>query len=851
MDDVGSQLKALVAESGFELTEQIDLAGRPGAYAPVPTGLGPTLRRELEGRLPKGMYTHQARGIDLALAGHDLCLATPTASGKSLVFMSVVADSLLRDPTARALALYPAKALIQDQLGKWKALLSRVGLSPGYIDGAVRVEQRARILRAARLVLMTPDVAHAWLMSHLQEREVAQFVAGLRVLVLDEAHVYEGVFGTNMSYFLRRLLAVTSVRTVISSTATVGEPADFIERLCGRRPDVLTYDDSGSPAPPKSIILARPEAGRKAFDAFVQLLVRLAQGDLGRFLAFGDSRKMVEQLVAIAQRAASQAGNAVTSAEEDTAEGEPPESDASGLKILPYRAGYEEEDRKAIQEALVAGQLAGVVSTSALELGLDIGEIDLVLMLTTPPSVKAFWQRLGRAGRKKAGYCLLVDDKGVLSATHGGLKRYLAKAPEPAWLYLDNVYVQYAHALCAAAELAEVGDGRYDRNAFQSVPDGFLHLLENEISPTEGIPDELYPLKQRAQAGPHYEFPLRSSIEKSFEVKELGAPGEPRLGTLSYSQALRETYPGAIYYYMARPYRVANFYYRRGEVKVRRERRWTTQPVMQSSVFPKLPGGLLFLARSETAFLVETALQVNERVVGFTEQRGPNKISNAYGPGSPYSQRPITRFFETTGVCWYFPDAAVLTEAVGGILMEAFSEVCGVQERDLGIGRFQSRGNSFWESDCRGLCIYDGVYGSLRLTSQLASRFDEVIDAAQDMARSWDERDYALEAALESLRRLAGETVPEAAPSQMGPPLSGDWVVVVASGQMAMYVDDGGSQEVKVLDYRYTPQGLMYQLESPRAGVVWMVRAATIVPINGVTELLEVNLTTGESRPVA
>ena len=846
-----AHLKLLAEQSGFDVLDEVTLPGRMPHYAPVPKNMHPVIRDALTQSYPQGLYAHQAQGLQVVLDGHDLCLATPTASGKSLVFMTASTERLQRDPSVRILALYPAKALIQDQLAKWENALAPLGLTPGYIDGGVPLDARPGLLEKHRVVLMTPDVAHAWLMSHLQQREVHRFLARLRLLILDEAHVYDGVFGTNMAYFLRRLLAVSGVEQVISSTATIGEPGVFIERLTGRRPTVLDHEDNGAGHPQKTIVLARPGSGN-ALERLVQLVLHVARAGSSRFLAFGDSRKMVEQLVAIAERSVSKEPENL---EEETGMADtwiPDARATSGqLRILPYRAGYEEEDRQDIQRALVRGDLAGVVTTSALELGLDIGEIDLVLLLSAPPSVKAFWQRLGRAGRQNDGLCLLVDDRGLVTSSSAGLKGYLHKAPEPGWLYLENHYIQYAHALCAAVEASEVGQGQYTKMPFQSLPTNFTRLLENELTPTESVPDELYPLKQRAQAGPHYEFPLRSGIEKNFKVREARGPLDSRLGTLTYSQALREAYPGAIYYYMSRPYRVAQFKYRTGEIHVRPERQWTTQPMLQNMVFPKFPGGVLNFRCSDTGFITEAEVQVSERVVGFTEQRGPNKIPHLYEQGSPYTQRPVSRFFETTGVCWYFPPRVVLSERVAQWVLTAFCAVCGIQERDLGIGSFHAKPSSVWETPCQGVCIYDGAHGSLRLSRQLIERFPEICHAALRLTEALESRDAALEAHLTLLQECLHATTPSAV-SRVAPPVTTteDWVTVIAPDQPAMHVEAHGSEEVHVMTVRYTPQGLMYQLTHPRSDVTWMVKASSVIPIHGVTALLETNLITGETRPV-
>ena len=568
MGKIEDRLFAIIDDTGFRIIESHVIAGRKARQVTVPSRLEGSIKVALQKSFQNGLYSHQKIALEHFLDGHDICLATPTASGKSLVFIYSALHLLMTDPQACVMALYPAKALIQDQLTKWKSALADFKLAPGYIDGAVNVDLRPGILKQHRVVLMTPDVAHAWLLSHLNLKEVRSFLKNTRLLVMDEAHVYDGVFGTNMAYFIRRLMAVAPIQQVITSTATIGEPIDFIKLLTGRTPRLVGDEMDGYPSPPKNVYLVRPNEG-KSLDRSVELICGIARTGLGRFLAFADSRKMVEQVVSIAARSNSRKEDL----EEDSEGAEPPDAGLAGLHILPYRAGYEEEDRRDIQRALVDGSLAGVVSTSALELGLDIGEIDLVIMLGTPPTVKSFWQRLGRAGRRQQGHCLLIDDKGTISASPKGLRGYLENKPETGWLYLDNQYIQYAHALCAAQELSEAGTTNYQRDPLRTLPDRFNVLFENEINPTEGVPDDLFPLKQRAQAGPHYEFPIRSGIEKNFAVRERSGPVNTNLGTLTYSQALREGYPGAIYYYMARPYRVILFNHRTGEIWVRREKR--------------------------------------------------------------------------------------------------------------------------------------------------------------------------------------------------------------------------------------------------------------------------------------
>lgn len=849
MKTSSTPLHTILDNEIFSIVDEYQIPEREPYFEQIPSVLHPIVRTALERAFPSGIYSHQAKGIDLLLDNKDICLATPTASGKSLVFMSYAANLLLQTPNARILALYPAKALIRDQLEKWKTFLVPLNLPVGYIDGAVRTTERAAILRRSKVVLMTPDVAHAWMMSNLSNQDVASFLSAVSLLVLDEAHVYDGVFGTNMAFFLRRLQCVAPLRNIVSSTATIGDPVGFIEKLTGRPPILISKDDDGSPSSTKTIFLLRSSDG--SIDNFVNLITSLPSLKLGPFIAFVDSRKMVEQIVAIAKRSCiperDLLRDIVTTG--DTLIDDLLEDKTSlfrSLGILPYRAGYEEDDRNEIQRALAEGRLSGVVSTSALELGIDIGEISIVVLLGVPPSVKAFWQRFGRGGRKGNGYCILLDDCNAIEA--GGLSSYLNRTPEPCWLYLENRFIQYTHALCAALGKIEYPD--YNQKPLETLPDDFLHFMNNEIFPRETIPNDLYPLKQRAVNGPHYEFPLRSGVEKNLSISENSGYSMTRLGGVSFSQALREAYPGAIYYYMACPYRVVYFNYRLGEIRVKKEKRWTTRPILQNMVFPKMDKGVLALRKSKSGFLIEANLQVSERIIGFAEQRGPNSASHLYEQGNFYSQRPITRFFETTGVCWFFDDRRFQSEPLANLILRAFCYICGIQERDLGLGTFQARSCQFWDQPTHGLCIYDAVNGSLRLTKQLFEKFEEIL-ATLDLGHFLlDEVDDEL---CHAVRLFKNEILTTAIMNVndgviLVPPAENDWVTVICPGEKGMYID-GNNEEVKVLGYRFTTKGMVYHLEPSGNSTSWVVKIENVVPLYGVTKVEMYNINTGETAP--
>jgi DEAD/DEAH box helicase domain-containing protein len=203
-------INEIAQQSGYQILGHERLASRQAKFLPIPSDLHESVRNLIAESYPDGLYGHQAEAIDTGLNGDDICLATSTASGKSLVYMVLAADMILRDNHSKVIAFYPARALIQDQLGKWEAILKPLNLNFGFVDGSLPMQKRLPVLERSRVVLMTPDVAHAWLMSNLNVREISSFLGNIKLLILDEAHIYEGVFGTNMAYFLRRFQAVFS-----------------------------------------------------------------------------------------------------------------------------------------------------------------------------------------------------------------------------------------------------------------------------------------------------------------------------------------------------------------------------------------------------------------------------------------------------------------------------------------------------------------------------------------------------------------------------------------------------------------------------------------------------------------
>jgi hypothetical protein len=238
-------------------------------------------------------------------------------------------------------------------------------------------------------------------------------------------------------------------------------------------------------------------------------------------------------------------------------------------------------------------------------------------------------------------------------------------------------------------------------------------------------------------------------------------------------------------------------------------------------------------------------MQVSERVTGFIELRGPNRTTHTYDADSPHSQRPLHRFFETTGVCWYFENCAPSARSAQAI-MDAFCERLAIQHRDLGFGLFQAKSTPMGQGSYRGLCVFDSTNGSLRLSQTLAERFIEVVTMAADRATRDQNTELASELAallVESQHLRAAESIDPFRPD----PTSETVVEVVAAGEPAMLVTPEQTQEVSVLGWRYTPLGLMYQLQHTDTAIKWQVGAIHIRPIHGRTRTERMDLMTGQA----
>jgi DEAD/DEAH box helicase domain-containing protein len=423
------------------------LPGQPAHYAPLPDALHPALRTALSARGIAQLYHHQATAVTAALAGENVAVVTPTASGKTLCYNLPVMHVLLTDPTARALYLFPTKALAHDQLAELNRFAAQLDQAPAIAayDGDTPAAQRSRIRKTARLLLTNPDMLHVGILPN--HPQWADFLAGLRWVVIDEMHIYRGVLGSHVANVLRRLQRLCQhyggEPRFICTSATIANPTQLAERLIEQ--PVHLVDRSGAPRGEKHVILLDPPVVDA--EQGIRRAATLEAADLAttciaaglQTIVFGRSRLTTELLLTYLR--AGLLRRSLAAASEDVVRG--------------YRGGYLPEERRAIEAGLRSGAVRGVVATNALELGIDIGGLEAAILCGYPGSIASTWQQIGRAGRTTdAAVAFLVATAGVLDQYVIRHAEFLfEQSPEHALINADNLMLLVDHVRCAASEL--------------------------------------------------------------------------------------------------------------------------------------------------------------------------------------------------------------------------------------------------------------------------------------------------------------------------------------------------------------------------------------------------------------
>ena len=522
---------------------------KPGVFAEFPAGLAASLKQSLIARGIRQLYSHQAEAFGHAMEGRNVVVVTPTASGKTLCYNLPVLERLIADPGARAMYLFPTKALAEDQLAEFQSAVDAMGsdLRAFTYDGDTPQDARRAIRERANVVLTNPDMLHAGILPH--HTKWAKAFENLRYIVIDELHSYRGVYGSHLANVLRRLKRVCdfygSSPQFICCSATIANPKELAEALTGLPFELVA--ENGAPSGDKYVVFYNPPVVNKALGirrGYLNETRRIARELLERnqqTLVFANSRLATEILL--------------TYLKEDDG--------GHSQGVRGYRGGYLPKERREIERKLRDGEIRAVVATNALELGIDIGSLDAVVMAGYPGTIASTWQRAGRAGRRQ------TTALAVLVASSAPLDQYIIehpeyffeRPPEHASINPDNLEILLNHMKCAAFELP-VRDGEKFGPHDPAEMCRFLadlKLLHHSNGAWHWTSDS-YPADAVS---------LRSVSSDNCVVVDITGDHQI-IGEVAFTAALTTLHEKAIYLHDARQFQVERFDYEGRKAYVRR-----------------------------------------------------------------------------------------------------------------------------------------------------------------------------------------------------------------------------------------------------------------------------------------
>jgi DEAD/DEAH box helicase domain-containing protein len=567
-------------------------------WAPMPDWVRPELAQAYRTKGIEQLYIHQAEAAEQIHLGRNVAVVTPTASGKTLCYNLPVLNAVLENPDTRALYIYPTKALAQDQLSELQDLGRRMEDRFGVFtyDGDTPSDARQSIRRQGHIVLTNPDMLHTGILPH--HTKWTRLFENLQYIVIDELHTYRGVFGSHLANVLRRLKRITRFYgrnpQFIFSSATIANPGELAGRLAGAEIDLL--NGNGAPSAEKYFIFYNPPVVNRFLGirrSYINETWRVARGFLKRGLqtiVFANSRLHTEVLL--------------TYLKQDN-----PQPPGAPEIVRGYRGGYLPLERREIEQGLRNGQIRAVVATNALELGIDIGSLDVAVMAGYPGTIASSWQRAGRAGRRKGISCavLVASSRPLDQFIVRHPEYFFAASPEHAYIHPDNLEILVNHLKCAAFELPiQSGEtfGEVDLPLLceRLAEAGYLHRSGDFWYWTQ----EAYPADTVS---------LRSVTSDNFVIVDETAQPEV-IGEVDFSGALSMVHPKAIYMHGAQQYHVERLEFEQRKAYVRKvDVDYFTQAIRYTQITK--------LEAAESSAILGPALkahgdvQVRSQVVGF------------------------------------------------------------------------------------------------------------------------------------------------------------------------------------------------------------------------------------------
>ncbi|MBI2777143.1 MAG: DEAD/DEAH box helicase [Chloroflexi bacterium] len=694
------------------------IPARPADSVPFPDWLDPRIAGGLRSRGIESLYRHQAEAIETVHAGQDVVVVTPTASGKTLCYTLPVLQALAEDPSARALFLFPTKALGQDQVAEFAglAMASSIPVSAATYDGDTPAPIRSAIRTAGQVVVTNPDMLHSAILPH--HTKWFQLFEQVRVIVIDELHTYRGVFGSHVANVLRRLLRLCrhygSNPVIVCASATIGNPAELAAQLTGRTPRLV--DRNGAPRGERHVLLVNPPLLDVATGARSSALTHAQRWALpflraGRqTIVFGRARVAVEILL--------------TGLREALREHLGPRS-----RIRGYRGGYLPTERRSIERGLRSGEILGVVSTNALELGVDIGSLDVAVLAGYPGSVAATWQQLGRAGRR------LETSVGILVASASPVDQYvihhpeflLERSPEEARVDPDNLHILLAHLRCATFERPfEPGE------VFGPQPaDDLLAFLGEEGHVREAGDGRWY---WSSENFPASEVSLRSAAPENVVIIDT-TPDRPRvLGEVDLFSAQVLVHERAIYLHESVQYHVDRLEW--GERKAYVHKVDADHYTYANRAVTLKPLDVFADAPATGGRRVHGEVMVASLVTLFKKLKFGTDENVGWGPiDLPELELQTTAYWVTADAAaagWRRDDLDIALVGAGRAIQAVAAVLLMVDPRDLGlVSQVRSP-----HQESPTIYIYEAIPGGVGLSERLFARHEELVSGAAALVES-------------------------------------------------------------------------------------------------------------------
>jgi len=686
---------------GRQVVHHRILNGNPSVWSKTEPPLLADVTRILKRLGIPRLFKHQTDAIRMIRAGNHVVVATPTASGKTLIYNLPVIDTVLKNPKATSLYIFPLKALAQDQLKTFEQMASLCDPyrpTAAIYDGDTSAYQRKKIREKPPNVLLTnPEMIHLSILPH--HRKWATFLQGLETVVIDEVHTYRGIFGSHMAQIIRRLRRICSrygaSPTFIFSSATIGNPSVLAEQLSGLR--VKSIARSGAPRGRRHVVFINPDQS-PAHAAI--LLLKAALHRRLRTIAYTQSRKLTEL---IALWASTKAG-------------------VFQEKIRAYRAGLLPEERRDIEERLSSGELLAVVSTSALELGIDIGDLDLCILVGYPGTLISTVQRGGRVGRsgQDAALIMIAGEDALDQYFLRHPEKLIERNPEDAVVNPDNTYILEKHLVCAAAELPI---GIDDPFFFSDTAKEAVSRLEARGELLRGADGDVIYSKQKA---PHRKTDLRGSGHRYHIVCR--DTGKIR-GEIDENRVFREAHPGAVYLHQGRTFLVEH---------LNLDTRIVTVSETPVDYYTKIKSDtdieILEIHEEKTVYgtIAYTGkIKVTDRITGYEKWRiHARKMIGAI----PLVLPP--QVFETDGLWFQIPHA--VQQAVESAGFDFLGGIHAIEHAAIGVFPLLIMAD---RNDLGGVAtpihpqvgsgaifIYDGIPGGAGITRSAYNRMRELLD---------------------------------------------------------------------------------------------------------------------------